>query len=265
MSSRIMLTAAFLLVASGYASVVTAMDDEQLTNLKKSNEILAIHFAPSPFVLPSREQASSSAIPPGRFADSTISTGGGLIPYLLGALIDEYIEERRERQQIQQREQQVLSQKQQEEVQVQFVKKYTLEDPIIVAKSRVLAVLTTDHGFENIRATHRSVRSNGMYYSELKTNSTATAVIGFSTFDWGVRNPHASSEWEVYYQADMKVTKLQDEQALSMVRCDLKVRKISTFEQLIENNAALLKEKLNESAEACANDFLDDLLGKQKK
>jgi hypothetical protein len=143
-------------------------------------------------------------------------------------------------------------------------KNLDLQDPVIHVKDRVIATLQRDIGLRNLRAVP-DVSSDGTI-DIIKERYPTGAVIELRTYSWGMEN------YRVKYAASAYLTTLSDSKRLWSTTCewvildkdkpspDNMVDERELKQTLYGNNGAVLKAKLREAAEMCADQIAARLM-----
>jgi hypothetical protein len=134
---------------------------------------------------------------------------------------------------------------------------YSLEDPVVAVKDRFLSSLDADLG---IKASSVNEPLGKDSLDELKTTFEKGMVFDFKTIQWMLFYfPTDWSHYRIAYSARSRLIRLEDSKILWQGVCEFigKDPKTSpTWEELTENNGALLKIKLKEAADACSKELL---------
>ncbi len=134
---------------------------------------------------------------------------------------------------------------------------YSLEDPVVVVKDRFLSSLDSDFGIKTSSA-HEPLSKDSL--DELKTTLGKGMVFDFKTIQWMLFYfPTDWSHFRIAYSARSRLIRLEDSKILWQGVCEFigqDPKTSPTWEQLTENNGALLKIKLSEAADACSKELL---------
>jgi hypothetical protein len=143
-------------------------------------------------------------------------------------------------------------------------KNLDLQDPVIHVNDRLIATLQRDLGLKNLRAVP-DVSSDGTI-DALKEKYPSGAVIELRTYSWGMEN------YRVKYAASAYLTNLADSKRLWSTTCEWVIldKKTPSPEDAISenalkktlygNNGAVLKAKMREAAEICADQIAARLM-----
>jgi len=133
-----------------------------------------------------------------------------------------------------------------------------LEDPVARVKDRLVNALQTDLGLTNVRAVSESPKDQSA--ETLKATFGFGAVLEVRTRNWGLDNSR------VKYSALARLTRLPDADVIWEATCkDFVVDKgkpASAMADLTAKEGELLKAKLQQAADGCAEELVGWLLGK---
>ena len=143
-------------------------------------------------------------------------------------------------------------------------KNLDLQDPVIHVKDRLIATLQRDIGLKNLRAVP-DVTSDGTI-DTFKERYPSGAVLELRTYGWGMEYDRAK------YAASAYLTNLADSKLLWSTTCEWVILDEAKpgpdnamdggelRQALYANNGALLKAKLREAAEICADQIVARLM-----
>ena len=124
-----------------------------------------------------------------------------------------------------------------------------LSDPAPRVKGRLVAMLQRDVGLKNIRTVSDVPKDDNIEL--LKETFQTGAVLDVRTVKWGIDNNRAK------YSARVRLVRLADSAVLWEATCDDfiadKAKPSPTMEALTANDGELLKTKLGEVADLCAD------------
>jgi hypothetical protein len=134
-------------------------------------------------------------------------------------------------------------------------KDYKLQDPAPRIKERLAAVLQTDFGLTNVRVVPDSPEADAA--ETLRSTYKNGVVLDVRTWNWGLDNYRAT------YQARARLIRLADSAVIWQETCKTSVadrgKPAPAMDALLAKEAELLKAKLREAADGCA-DHLASLL-----
>jgi hypothetical protein len=140
--------------------------------------------------------------------------------------------------------------------------RFALEDPALQVKERLAVLLAFEFGFTNINSVLHVRSADDL--DALKTDFKESALFDFRTLAWALGSlpaPHSYSG--VLYSARARLIRLNPAHVVWEGQCLIQ-RKDLTLEGLEAREAAALKEKLRETADACAAQLAAQLRGKAK-
>lgn len=126
--------------------------------------------------------------------------------------------------------------------------KLGLEDPVVRVKGRLLDALEEHYRLPNVTRVAQPV---GRFVGDTQYKSLRGIVLEVRTTRWGIDNNRAK------YAAGARVLRLSDGSTLWDATCDAAIadedKPSPDMEALRTDNGALLKLKLNQAADACAD------------
>ena len=126
---------------------------------------------------------------------------------------------------------------------------FRLEDPAPHVKHRLAALLQNELGLTNVRAVSDPPKNDEV--ETLKQVFQTGVVLDVRTMKWGIDNNRAK------YSGRARLVRLADSAVLWEATCDDfiadKAKPSPTMEALTANDGELLKSKLGEAADLCAN------------
>jgi hypothetical protein len=133
-----------------------------------------------------------------------------------------------------------------------------LEDPAARVKDRLVNALQKDLGLTNVRVVSESPKDGSA--ETLKATYGSGAVLEVRTRNWGLDN------YRVKYSALARLTRLPEADVLWEATCEDfvvdKGKPAPAMDALKANEGELLKAKLREGADGCAEQLVGRLLGK---
>lgn len=220
----LLLVALFLFLA-GCAPALIRPDKEELRRLGEQAGLQVVRFPPSSF----------SVRTPGK---AMVGGGGGA----LGA---------------------VLSLGLYESAGDKMAKEYALEDPAVRLQSRFLTSLEKATGSKESTIVQKP--PSGESLEELKRTFGTGMVLDFKTTQWLLfYYPTDWSHYRIAYSARGRLVRLDEPKIIWQGTCEIigqDPKTSPTLEELVANNGALLKQKINEAADACAEQLWDHFQG----
>ena len=131
-----------------------------------------------------------------------------------------------------------------------------LEDPVWRVKERVVPSLVTVVDLKRARLVREPLVDDDL--DKLRAALGKGVVIDFKTIHWAVRKAQRGNQIE--YSVRARILRLEDSKNLWQGVCE-DTRSFDSFDELMAANGMLLKMKLNQSAEACAQEILAQLPG----
>ena len=207
------------IIATGCASS-KALKPEQFAQLKTAQHIQAVHGQPPAF----------RGMTPGRSTAGIVGvTLGGIVgASIVAAVVDAGAKSEGK----------------------QLIADYALDDPAPVVKDRVIAALVEQQALVKFNSISNPVEDVGA--NALRKSFPDATVLAFTTDHWGLN--HFGSEYGVVYEASARLVRTGDATELWKVTCGLDGKdfpKVSMAELKAENGA-LLRTRLQKSAELCA-------------
>lgn len=134
-------------------------------------------------------------------------------------------------------------------------KEHKLEDPAPRVKERLVTVLHKDFGVTRVHSLPDSPESDD--YETLRAVYKSGVVLDVRTWNWGLDNYRAS------YQARARLIRLADGAVLWQETCKAFVadrdKRAPSMQALLANSAELLKGKLRDAADGCAEELAGSL------
>jgi hypothetical protein len=139
-----------------------------------------------------------------------------------------------------------------------MTKEYGLADPAAVVQERFVAALGQDPGISNIQGVEETPGTDDM--AELRRVAGQGLVFDFKTTQWMLYYyPTDWSHYRIAYSARGRLVRLADSTVMWQGTCEVigqAPASSPTMDALTANNGALLKAKINEAAEACAQQLI---------
>lgn len=134
---------------------------------------------------------------------------------------------------------------------MQLQKDHGLQDPAAQVKEKLVAVLQKDFGLAGVRSVPEAPESDDA--ETLRRIYQDGVVLDVRTWNWGLDNYRAT------YQARARLVRLADGTVLWQETCKTSVAgrgaSAPTMDALLANQAALLKARLREAADGCAEEL----------
>ena len=216
----------FLLSLSmvGCTSAPVRMDKEELGHLRGRSDIKAVHYPPFQF----------SVRTPGK----AIAGGGGALGAMLSLGMFESAGDK-------------------------MTKEYALADPAPMVQERFVSALGQDPGITTIQSVQETPGNDDL--GELKRVTGQGLVFDFKTTQWMLfYYPTDWSHYRIAYSARGRLVRLEDSKVIWLGTCEAigqDPTSSPTMDELTANNGALLKTKINEAAETCAQQLLTSFRG----
>ena len=139
-----------------------------------------------------------------------------------------------------------------------LVKEKGLTDPAIAIKQDLASNLAQRYHFSDVTF----VSDTQPYESDPKAVSTMTGnqgvILDVRTFGWGTQYYPFKTQYKVNYFAQARLINASEGRLISTERCVINQpysETAPTYDQLMANNAALLKQKLAEAKAECVHQF----------
>jgi hypothetical protein len=133
-----------------------------------------------------------------------------------------------------------------------------LEDPVLRSKERLVKVVQSGLDLTQVRSIPKPQEGDAV--ASIKRAYGDGVLLDVRTTRWGIHNNRAK------YQARARLVRLADSRVLWEAACNEVVAgkdaREPTREEISANNGALLKAKLGEAAELCADQLAAWLVGK---
>lgn len=141
---------------------------------------------------------------------------------------------------------------------------YALKDPALRLQSRFLTSLEKDTGSKESRIVQEP--PGGESIEELKRTFGKGMVLDFKTTQWLLfYYPTDWSHYRIAYSARGRLVRLEEPKIIWQGTCEVigqDPKTSPTMDELVANNGALLKQKINEAADACAEQLWDHFSGR---
>ncbi len=223
-----------LLVAAGCGPATVSLDPVELARLRQRPEVVAVHYPPRlPFMVITRDTSKAEGV------------GGlfGPIGFGVGA---------------------AASVSASKELGARFISEYSLEDPVVKVKERVVSALQREASVPNIR-TAPVVEPTEEVAALRKTFGVAT-VIDFKTITWAVWfHKDDPLRYFIAYRARVRLVRLDGSKVTWEGECGFRgqdPRRAPTLDDLRAERGALLKSRFEEVAVACGQELATRLLGR---
>lgn len=143
-----------------------------------------------------------------------------------------------------------------------LVKEHNLRDPAISIRNTLTKDLSETYQISDI-----NVISKAMPYESDPENVAALAsnegiVLDVRTFGWGTMSYPFKTKYRVNYVAQARLINAEEKRLISADRCVLNEEfseTSPTYDELMENSAALLKQKLANATTECTRKFSDKM------
>jgi len=144
-----------------------------------------------------------------------------------------------------------------------LVKAYALDDPAGRVKERVAAVLAERLALNNVRAVSTPVED--IDAKTLRGAFRDSVVLAVKTDQWSVSFVDLASHYGIVYSATARLVRTGDGTVLSNASCRLDGRDFEkvTMDELKADNGALLKMRLERTADLCVDRLIGDLLSRE--
>jgi len=141
-----------------------------------------------------------------------------------------------------------------------LAEEYQLDDPAAVVKDRVIAGLTER------QLAPGSITSIPSAVKDIDADALAKAfpgatVLAFKTDSWAIKP--SGSYYRLEYEASARLVRTTDATELWKIKCELDDKQLPrmSMEQLKANGATSLKARLQEAAEFCAEQLVQQMMG----
>jgi hypothetical protein len=220
-----LLLVALFLFLSGCAPALIQPDKEELSRLSNQADFHVVHYPPSSF----------SVRTPGK----AMIGGGGALGAMLSLGLYESAGDK-------------------------MASEYTLKDPALRLQSQFLPSLEKDSGIKNIRIAQEP--PSGESIEELRRTFGKGMVLDFKTTQWLLfYYPTDWSHYRIAYSARGRLVRLEEPKIIWQGTCEVigqDPKTSPTMDELVANNGALLKQKINEAADACAEQLWNHFQGR---
>ena len=147
--------------------------------------------------------------------------------------------------------------------------KYSLEDPVLRVRNKVLTAVRENPGLQNLRVREDPVTIAGEDPAELRKVLGSGTVLDFRTAGWGMLYwpMRVETNYRMNYGVVSRLIRLEDAKVLWQGTCTaasaVDAESSPTMEQLEANDGELLKAHVNKVADACAADLAAQFQGKE--
>jgi hypothetical protein len=148
-----------------------------------------------------------------------------------------------------------------------LLREYGIEDPVLLVKVKVTDALARQANFNNIRPVSVAIPNENPV--DLKQTLDSGMVIDFKTITWMMQyTAQDPSQYTIAYRAHSRLVRLDDGKVLWEGECSNRpqgLKTASTLEELTANQGSLLKARLQEEADFCADNLFARLEGRETK
>ena len=130
-----------------------------------------------------------------------------------------------------------------------------LEDPVLKVKERVVLAMDAAVELKSVRLIQEPLVGDDL--DQLKAALGTGLAIDFKTIIWNLDHK------TIWYVARSRIIRLEDSKILWQGVCDVKNHLLGSWAEHMAAEAALLKKRLNEVAESCAQNLEFQLLGNE--
>ena len=147
----------------------------------------------------------------------------------------------------------------------EMVKDHNLEDPILQVKNNFLSAVVQNTGITSSRSIQEPQSEDSL--DELQKALGKSLVIDFKTTEWVLS--YIRFDWSHYrlrYLAQARLIRLNEPRIIWQGVCKVEEDQLlanPTWDEIIANNASLLKAKMKEAANRCADQLIAQFLGKE--
>lgn len=141
-------------------------------------------------------------------------------------------------------------------------KELSLGDPVLRVRDHFLSGVEAELGLKNLQVVADPVVSDDV--DQLKSAFGSGLVLDFKTQLWGINRGVVFSS-RLNYQARARLIRLDESKLLWEGRCLGSSLRLPRWAQLAADEGKVLKAKLVETGEACAQVLLDQFLGRAKQ
>jgi hypothetical protein len=144
-----------------------------------------------------------------------------------------------------------------------FVKAYGLDDPAGRVKEGLAAALAERLVLNNLRAVSTPVED--IDANTLRRAFRDSVVLAVKTDQWSISYVDLASHYGIVYFATARLVRTVDGTLLSNASCRLDGRDFgkATMEELTADNGALLRRRIEQTADVCVNRLIGDLLSRE--
>lgn len=219
------LSSIFIIFLSGCSPKIIKIDKSERESLKHTSQIKAIHYNPPDLWVPISQSGPLMAF----------GAVGGAIAAL-----------------------------QNQSTAQQITKEYGLQDPAIRVKTNFLASISKLLETNNITSIQEPLKETDL--DELKAKFQQGTVFDFKTKMWGMSTvPFQGYHYIVYY-ARARLIRFPESKIIWQGTCSAEDKdpvRMPHWTEFLENNGAVLKEKLNKLADSCADELMAQFSGKE--
>lgn len=134
-------------------------------------------------------------------------------------------------------------------------KKYDLHDPSEDIAKKLGDSLTREHKMSLVSS---EVKTKGSSVDELsKEYSNSAILLDVRTGNWGLYRAPASMKYRILYHIYLRLIDTKNSRVIAEATCETPKDRMSKFskDELLANNAALLKKELKLGSEYCVSEF----------
>ena len=140
----------------------------------------------------------------------------------------------------------------------ELVREHNLEDPAIDIKTSLANDLSDTYQISDVKILQEAkpYESNPEEVAALASHDGI--VLDVRTFGWGTMYYPFKTKYKVNYMAQARLINAREKRLISAERCTIKEEyseNSPTYDELMENGAALLKKKLADASTECAARF----------
>ena len=144
----------------------------------------------------------------------------------------------------------------------ELVREHNLEDPAIDIKTSLANDLSDTYQISDVTIIREAkpYESNPEEVAALASHNGI--VLDVRTFGWGTMYYPFKTKYRVNYMAQARLINAREKRLISAERCTIKEEyseNSPTYDELMENGAALLKKKLADASTECAARFAEKM------
>jgi len=218
------LTLLLIVFLIGCSPQIIKIDQSTRESLKQTSQIKAIHYNPPDLLVP---------------INQSLLMGFGAVGGALAGL-------------------QAQSQAQ------QMTKEYGLQNPAIRVKSTFLSSISKQLESNSLTSLEEPLKDDDL--DKLRVKFQQDTVFDFMTKMWGISTVPFQGYHYVTYRARARLIRFPEGKIVWQGACDVEDKDLARmphWTEFVENNGALLKEKLNKLADSCANELVAQFSGKE--